>query len=153
MSPYRIVLADDHAMFRQGIKNILEGAEEMEVVGEADDGLKILELLQKVTPDMVILDISMPNIRGLEATKEIKAISSDVKVLILTMHKDKEYVYYAISAGAEGYLLKEDADTELFSAIEKIRKGGHYISPLLSGELTHELIQASHKGLRAWPIP
>ena len=153
MSPYRIVLADDHAMFRQGIKNILEGAEEMEVVGEADDGLKILELLQKVTPDMVILDISMPNIRGLEATKEIKAISSDVKVLILTMHKDKEYVYYAISAGAEGYLLKEDADTELFAAIEKIRKGGHYISPLLSGELTHELIQASHKGLRPCPIP
>ena len=73
-------------------------------------------------------------------------ISPDVKVLILTMHKDKEYVFYAISAGAEGYLLKEDADTELFAAVEKIRQGGHYISPLLSGDLTHELIQASHKG-------
>jgi len=146
VNPYRIILADDHAMFRQGIKNILEGAEEMEVVGEADDGLKLLELLQKVTPDMVILDISMPNLRGLEATREIKIISPDVKVLILTMHKDKEYIYYAIAAGAEGYLLKEDADTELFAAIEKIRQGGHYISPLLSGELTHELIQASQKG-------
>ena len=146
MNPYRIILADDHAMFRQGIKNILEGAEEMEVVGEADDGLKLLELLKKVTPDMVILDISMPNLRGLEATREIKIISPDVKVLILTMHKDKEYVYYAIAAGAEGYLLKEDADTELFAAIEKIRQGGHYISPLLSGELTHELIQTSRNG-------
>jgi len=151
MSPYRIVLADDHVMFRQGIKNILEGAEDLEVVGEAGDGLKLLELLKKVAPDMVILDISMPNLRGLEATKEIKMISPDVKVLILTMHKDKEYVYYAISAGAEGYLLKEDADTELFAAVEKIRQGEHYISPLLSGQLTHELIQASHKGQATSP--
>ena len=151
MSPYRIVLADDHVMFRHGIKNILEGAEGLEVVGEASDGLDLLKILKKAIPDMVILDISMPNLRGLETTKEIKIISSDVKVLILTMHKDKEYVYYAISAGAEGYLLKEDADTELFAAIEKIRKGGHYISPLLSGELTHELIQASRKGQLTLP--
>ena len=146
MGPYRIVLADDHVMFRQGIKKILEGAEGLEVVGEAGDGLKLLERLKKDVPDMVILDISMPNLRGLEATREIKTISSDVKVLILTMHRDKEYVHYAISAGAEGYLLKEDADTELFTAIKMIRQGGHYISPLLSGELTHELIQASQKG-------
>jgi len=146
VNPYRIVLADDHVMFRHGIKSILEGAEGLEVVGEASDGLDLLKILKKAIPDMVILDISMPNLRGLEATKEIKTISSDVKVLILSMHRDKEYVYYAISAGAEGYLLKEDADTELFTAIEKIRQGGHYISPLLSGELTHELIQASQKG-------
>ena len=151
MSLYRIVLADDHVMFRQGIKNILEGADGLEVVGEASDGLELLEILKKATTDMVILDISMPNLRGLEATKEIKTISSGVKVLILTMHRDKEYVYYAISAGAEGYLLKEDADTELFNAIEKIRQGGHYISPLLSGELTHELIQASLKGQLTYP--
>jgi DNA-binding NarL/FixJ family response regulator len=146
VSPYRIVLADDHVMFRQGIKNILKRAKGLEVVGEIGDGLKLLELLKKVTPDMVILDISMPNLRGLEATREIKIISPDVKVLILTMHKDKEYMYNAISSGAEGYLLKEDADTELFAAIEKIRQEGRYISPLLSGELTHELIQSSHKG-------
>ena len=146
MDPYRIVLADDHVMFRLGIKNILEGADGLRVVGEANDGLELLEILKKAPPDMVILDISMPNLRGLEATKEIKTISSGVKVLILTMHKNKEYVYYAISAGAEGYLLKEDADTDLFAAIEKIRMGGHYISPLLSGELTHELIQTSCSG-------
>lgn len=146
MSPYRIVLADDHVMFRQGIKNILEGAEDMEVVGEVGDGLKLLQFFKKVVPDMVILDISMPNLRGLEATREIKMISPDTKVLILTMHKDKEYVYHAISAGAEGYLVKEDADTELFAAVEKIRQGGYYISPLLSGELTHELIHARRNG-------
>jgi DNA-binding NarL/FixJ family response regulator len=151
LSPYRIALADDHVMFRKGIKSIIEGAADLEVIGEAGDGLNLLELLKKVTPDMVILDISMPNLRGLEATREIKMISPGVKVLILTMHKDKEYVYHAISAGAEGYLLKEDADTELFAAIEKIRHGRQYISPLLSGELTHELIQAHHKGRLASP--
>ncbi|MBU0908157.1 MAG: response regulator transcription factor, partial [Proteobacteria bacterium] len=131
MTPYRIVLADDHAMFRQGIKNILETVEDLEVVGEASDGLMLLDLLRQGTPDLVILDISMPHLRGLEATREIKMISADVKVLILTMHKDKDYVYSALSAGAEGYLLKEDADTELFAAIEKIRDNGCYISPLL----------------------
>jgi len=146
VSPYRIVLVDDHAMFRQGIKNILEGADDLEVIGEADDGLKLLELLRQGTPDMVILDISMPKLRGIEAIREIKMISKDVKVLILTMHNDQEYVYSAMSAGAEGYLLKQDADTELFAAIEKIRKKGHYLSPLLSGEVAFELIQASHKG-------
>jgi len=146
VTPYRIVLADDHAMFRQGIKNILETVEDLEVVGEANDGLMLLDLLRQGTPDMVILDISMPHLRGLEATREIKMISAEVKVLILTMHKDKDYVYSALSAGAEGYLLKEDADTELFAAIEKIRNNGCYISPLLAGEFAFDLVQASHKG-------
>ena len=145
MSAYRIVLADDHVMFRKGIKNILERDAGLEVAGEAGDGLELLKFIKNTTPDMVLLDIAMPSLRGLEATREIKMISPEVKVLILTMHRDKEYVYYAIAAGAEGYLLKEDADTELFKAIEKIRSGDYYISPLLSGELTHELIQAHHK--------
>ena len=95
---------------------------------------------------MVILDISMPNLRGLEATREIKRLFPNVKVLILTMHRGKEYVYGAISAGAEGYLLKEDADTELFIAVDKIRQGERYISPILSGELTHELIHIRNEG-------
>ena len=146
MSPYRIILADDHVMFRQGIKNILEKDNGLEVVGEVGDGLRLLELLKKTASDMVILDISMPNLRGLEAIREIKMIFPDVKVLILSMHRDKEYVYSAVSAGAEGYLLKEDADTELFAAIEKIRQKGHYLSPLLFEELTDELFKAHHKG-------
>lgn len=146
MSPYRIVLADDHVLFRQGVKKILEKNKGIEVIGEAGDGLKLLELLKKVPPDMVILDISMPNLRGLEATREIKMILPDVKVLILSMHKDKAYVYSAISAGADGYLLKEYAATELFAAIKEIRQDGHYISPLLFGKLTDELFQAHLSG-------
>lgn len=151
MSSYRIVLADDHVMFRKGIKNLLERDAGLEVAGEVGDGFELLQLIKRETPDMVILDVAMPSLRGLEAAREIKIISPEVKVLILTMHREKEYVYYSISAGAEGYLLKEDADTELFRAIEKIRSGGYYISPLLSGELTYELIQAHHRGRLAQP--
>ena len=151
MNSYRIVLADDHVLFRQGIKNILEESKGLEIVAEAGDGLKLLEVIKEAVPDMVILDISMPNLRGIEATREIKIIAPEIKVLILTMHNDKEYAYHAISAGAEGYLLKEDADTELFAAIEKIRFGGYYISPLLSGEMMQELTQMKYKGQNLSP--
>jgi DNA-binding NarL/FixJ family response regulator len=143
---YRVLLADDHVMFRQGIKRILKDAASLEVVGEVADGLKLLDLVQELLPNMVILDISMPGLRGIEATGEIRTIHPDVEVLILTMHKDKGYLYHALAAGAKGYLLKEDADTELFSAIETIRQGGIYISPLLSLELMDDLAQVCHEG-------
>lgn len=146
MNPYRIVLADDHRMFRLGIRKILEKDKGLAIVGEAADGLKLLELLRTVTPDLIILDVSMPNLRGIEATREVKKILPHVKVLILSMHRDKEYVCSAISAGAEGYLLKEDADTDLFAAIERIRREGHFISPILAGELTFDLLQTHLKG-------
>ena len=146
MKPYRIMLADDHVLFRQGVKTILQSAVDLAVVGEAGDGIQLLELLKKVIADLVILDISMPNLRGVEACREIKSVSPTAKILILTMHREKEYVYHTFSAGAHGYLLKEDADTELFAAIENMKKGKPYISPLLSDELTHEFIQAFRKG-------
>lgn len=140
-NPYRIVLADDHAMFRRGVKRIIQENEELEVIGEAGDGLQLLEIIKKSAPDMVVLDVSMPNLRGLEATREIKMTSPGIKVIILTMHKDKEYLYHALSAGAEGYLLKEDADEELFSAIKTIRQGGTYISPLLAPLLADIILE------------
>ncbi len=141
MAPYRIALADDHVLVRQGLRRILEGMADLEVIGEANDGLELLNLLNQVTPHMVILDIFMPNLRGIEAIHEIKKIHPDVKVLILTMHKDKEYLYLSLSAGAKGYLLKEDADKELFSAIEKVRQGKTYISPYFSEEVVDDLVQ------------
>lgn len=141
MAPYRIVLADDHVLVRQGLRRILEERADLEVVGEASDGLELLSLLDHVTPHMVILDIFMPNLRGIEAIHEIKAAHPDVKVLILTMNKDKEYLYLALSEGAKGYLLKEDADKELFSAIEKVRQDKTYISPYFSEEVVDDLVQ------------
>jgi DNA-binding NarL/FixJ family response regulator len=141
MNSYRVVLADDHPMFRHGIKTIIEKGSDIKVVGETGDGLELLEMIKKLLPDMVILDISMPHLRGIEAAKEVKGFSEKVKVLILTMHKKKEYLYYAISAGADGYILKEEAIMELFSAIKIIRKGGNYISSSFNSELTYDLIR------------
>jgi DNA-binding NarL/FixJ family response regulator len=149
MEPYGIVLADDHVLVRQGLKRIVEESTDLRVVGEANDGLELLKLLNQVTPQMVILDIFMPNLRGIEAIHEIKKIHPEVKVLILTMHKDKEYLYLALSAGAKGYILKEDADKELFSAIEKLRQGKTYISPHFSEEVVDDLVQIGKGGTRA----
>jgi len=148
MSPYSIILADDHVLVRQGLRRILEGIPELEVVGEANDGLELLALLDSLVPDIVILDIFMPNLRGIEAIYEIKKIRPEVKILILTMHKDKEYLYLALSAGAKGYLLKEDADKELFSAIEKVRQGKTYISPHFSEEIVDDLVQVGRGGAK-----
>jgi DNA-binding NarL/FixJ family response regulator len=133
--PYKILLADDHVMFRRGVRSLIQGMKNVEVVGEASDGLELLGLLRDIRVDLVILDISMPKLRGLEATREIKSLDPGVKVLILSMHKEREYLYQALTAGAEGYLLKEDADGELISAIETLRKGGTFISPLLSTQM------------------
>lgn len=148
MVPYRIVLADDHKILRQGLKRIILERDDLVVVGEASDPFDLFGLLRKDLPDMVILDISMPRLRGIEATREVKKIAPKVKVLILTMHKDKDYLYHAISAGAEGYLLKEDADTEIFSAIDAIREGGMYLSPLLARELTGDLFNVCRGNLK-----
>ena len=136
MGGYRIMLADDHPLFRQGLKKIIEGVADLEVAGEAGDGLELLSLLEMESPMMVILDISMPKLRGIEAIREVKKSYPAVKVLVLTMHR--EYLHQALSAGAEGYLLKEDADRELFSAIDKIRQGRSYVSPRLREELAED---------------
>lgn len=131
---YRVILADDHILVRRGIKRILEENAKLEIVGEVGDGLELLNALNKIDVNMIILDVSMPNLRGIEAIPEIRRVRPEAKVLILTMHKDEEYLYQAISAGADGYLLKEDAEKELFSAIESIKNGKIYISPGLADQ-------------------
>jgi DNA-binding NarL/FixJ family response regulator len=133
MSAYRIILADDHALIRQGLGKIIEGVDDLQVVGEAGDGIELLSLLQRLLPDMVIVDLSMPKLRGIDAIREIRKLHARVKILVLTMHK--EYLHQALAAGAEGYLLKEDVDRELFSAIAQIRRGKVHISPRLPREM------------------
>lgn len=131
MALYNVVLADDHTLVRQGIKKILQQDDNMMVVGEAGDGIELLEILQKITPHLVILDISMPRLKGLAAAQQIKQLYPDIKVLILSMHRSKEYLHQALAVGVNGYLLKEDADVALFAAIEMVRQGQTFISPLL----------------------
>jgi DNA-binding NarL/FixJ family response regulator len=129
-----VILADDHVLFRHGLKRILSERDDLEIVGEVGDGLELLALLNKTTPQLVLLDISMPNLRGIEAIPEIRHVRPEVKILVLTMHKDEEYLYQAVSAGADGYLLKEDAERELFSAIDTLQQGKIYISPALAAQ-------------------
>jgi DNA-binding NarL/FixJ family response regulator len=140
------VLADDHVLLRDGIKRIIEESQDLRIVAEASDGFELLRVLKQYDVDMVLLDISMPGLRGIEAAREIKISHPDIKVLILTMHKKKEYVRYAFSAGADGYLLKEATGDELFDAIGAIRNGENYVSNAFSKELTSELIQLYRSG-------
>ncbi len=148
MDAYRIILADDHVIFRQGMKRLIDEVPELSVVGEASDGLKLLSLLEDVAADMVLLDIAMPGMRGIEATREITQRFSHVKVLMLTMHKNKEYLYHAIASGASGYLLKEDSDLELITAIETIQKGDLFISSLFADELGEDFSNISREKIQ-----
>ena len=130
-------------------QNILEKNKEFEVVGEAGDGLELLELLKKVTPDMVILDMSMPELNGMEALAEIHEQYPAIHVLMLTMHTSAQYFFHAISAGAHGYLLKDDSDMELLTAIRAVQQGKTYVTPQLKAEVTDEMTSAfrNHKEL------
>jgi DNA-binding NarL/FixJ family response regulator len=131
MEDYRVILADDHCLIRQGIKKLLSEFPYIEVIGEASDGNELLEMLEKSTPDLVILDISMPHLNGIEAALKIKDNFPQIKILFLTMFGEREYLDKAISMGAEGYLLKSDMAEELENAITTIMRGNHYISPIL----------------------
>lgn len=128
MSPYRIILADDQPEFRQLLKRVLVSNREMQVVGEVDDGHALLSLLHRslVAPDLVIMDVSMPKLPGIAAAREVKGRYPGIKVLILTIHKELRYVNEAFTAGASGYLNKDEAESELLKAIDVIRQGQIY---------------------------
>ncbi len=140
MATYRVVLADDHPLLRSGLKRILAEREDIEVVGEARDGIELIKLLKQVIPNLVILDISMPRLRGLEAISEIRSLRPAQDILILTMHR--EFLHEAMKLGANGYLMKDNALDELFAAIDAIRNGRTYISPLFTAQLESDWVQA-----------
>lgn len=141
-SPLRIVLADDHVLIRHGIKNMLSQEHDLNIVGEAGDGEEMLALLGRTQADLIILDISMPKLSGIEALRLVKAKYPWVKILILTMHKDKDRFYRAMTAGADGYLIKEDSDGELLQAISRVRAGKTYLSPMFSEGLAGDVLSS-----------
>jgi two-component system response regulator DegU len=129
--PYRCCLADDDSIFRNNLKRFLTPGGDFSIVGEAGDGAQLMEFLKinrASLPDMAILDVSMPNVGGIAAAALIKNIYPSMKILIMTIHNEEEYLQKALSIGVDGYVLKEDVGAELFSAISKIREGGVYIS-------------------------
>lgn len=136
----RILLADDHVLIRHGIKNIIKRNEKFQITGEVSNGKELLAFLETQMVDMIILDISMPGVGGMEAVGLVKAKHPEIKVLMLTMHKNKQYFYNAMAAGADGYLMKDDSETELLVAIEKVLSGKNYISPFMAEDFANDVI-------------
>jgi two-component system response regulator NreC len=127
--PVRIVLADDHAMFRAGLAALLESEPRFEVVGEASTGEEAVDLSRALKPDIVVMDLSMPGTNGLEATRRIAALGLDTRVLVLTVHAEEEYLVPVVEAGASGYLTKTSADTDLIEALKVVSRGQVYLPP------------------------
>jgi two-component system, NarL family, response regulator NreC len=128
----RIVLADDHKIVRQGLRSLLESDKNFEVVAEAENGLTAVRLTKELLPDLVIMDVTMPDINGIEATRQIKTSCPNVKVISLSMHSDKRFVMEMLDAGASGYLLKDCALDELANAIKAVISDQVYVSPTLA---------------------
>ncbi|MGW8194394.1 MAG: response regulator [Desulforhopalus sp.] len=137
---FRILLADDHVLIRHGIKNIIKKNDNFQVVGEVGTGEGVLSFLAKSEVDIIILDITMPGIGGMEAVRLVKDKYPSVKILILTMHKNKQLFYNAMSAGADGYLMKDDSDKELIIALTKLLSGKSYISPYMADDFADDVI-------------
>jgi two-component system response regulator NreC len=128
----RLVIADDHAIVRAGLRALIQNDIELELIGEAAGGLEAIELVEKNQPDVLVLDISMPDLDGISVTRMLKSNFPDLRILILTLHEDEALLKEAIKAGASGYILKRAAESELISAVQVILRGDMYVDPLCS---------------------
>ena len=141
MSQVRIFLADDHTVIRAGIRLVLERQPDLHVVGEASDGRETVNAIERLHPDVVVMDISMPNLNGIEATRQILANGVAVSIVVLSMHADEEYVLRALKAGARGYLLKESAEADLIAAVRAVVSGKSFFSPAISRLLVEDYVR------------
>ena len=140
MKPIRALLADDHTLVRAGIRGLLQGLPGVEVVGEAEDGHEALRLAESLRPDVVLLDIGMPGLNGLEVAGRLAALDPSIRVLILSMHTSEEYVLRALRAGCAGYLLKRSAVSELEVAVRAVARGETYLSPAVSKQVVDDYV-------------
>ena len=149
----KILLADDHKIMRAGLRSILEKQPDMEILGEAQNGLVALQLIKELRPDLVIMDISMTDLNGIEATSRILAEIAGLRVLALSMHADREFLIKMLKAGASGYLLKDCASEELIDAVHVIMKNRLYISPAMVDDMGRDYVQmASREDLSAFSV-
>ncbi len=146
MNKIRVFLADDHLILREGIRSLLGKVPDIEVVGEAGNGREAVAKVEQVVPDVVLMDITMPGLNGLEATKQIKQKNLQVKVLILTMHETGQYLSGMLRAGASGYVVKTTATSELISAIRAVHQGDVYLYPTIARMLVEDYLQKVKTG-------
>ena len=146
METLRVLIADDHAVVRAGIRLLLDSQEGIEVVGEAKDGADAVAKTRELAPDVVLMDVAMPGLSGLEATREIRQTNPDTRVLMLTMHDDEEYFFQAVSLGASGYILKEATPEEVVSAIRIVSRGGVAFHPSLGRKLLDDYLHRVQAG-------
>lgn len=144
MSQIRVLLVDDHAVVRAGLHMLLSADSELEIVGEAENGAEALRLVQALNPDVVLMDISMPDMNGIEATRRIKAQSPNVAVLALTMHEDDQYFFEMLAAGASGYVPKRAAPHDLLAAIHAVQRGGVFLFPSVARVLVNDYLQRAN---------
>lgn len=144
----RVLIADDHTMVRQGIRLLLETQADIQVVGEASDGVQVVRLAREYAPDVVLMDIAMPNMDGLEATREILAELRDTHVLALTMHEGDEYFFKILGAGAAGYVLKRAAANDLIDAVRAVARGEVVLNPSVIKKLVTDYVGRTHSGER-----
>ena len=138
MTKLRVMLADDHETVRDGLRLIVEAQDDMEVVGSAGDGLAAVEEAQRLLPDVLVMDVSMPKLNGLKATERLREVCPEVKVLTLSRHADDGYVRELLGAGASGYVLKQSASAELIHAIRAVASGGKYLDPKLAAKVVDD---------------
>jgi two-component system response regulator NreC len=141
MSQIRLILADDHAVVRSGLRMLLEVQPDIEIVGEAESGAEAVEQTRRLKPDIILMDIQMPGLNGIEATKKIKDFAPDTAVLALTMHEDDQYFFEMLHAGASGYVPKRAAPDELLTAIRAVGKGEVYLYPSLATRLVQDYLK------------
>jgi DNA-binding NarL/FixJ family response regulator len=137
----KIMVVDEHKILREGLSTLIAKQPDMEIIGEATDGREALQLLEKLMPDLILMDVTMPNLNGIEATRKIKSKKPDIEVIALSLHSDRRYVLGMIDAGASGYLLKECAFDELVRAINTVMAKKKYLSPGISDILIEEYVK------------
>jgi DNA-binding NarL/FixJ family response regulator len=145
MAKIRVLLVEDHTVVRQGLRRILEIDPQIEIVGEVGDGRAALDIVRRLRPTVAIVDISLPNLNGIEVTRHLAKASPETKVLILSMHTDDGYVRQSLKAGARGYLLKDADDQDLIKAVTALSAGGSYFSPAVSKILLEGYLQEEHE--------
>lgn len=134
----KVFLCDDHTLFRQGVKRLLELEKDIKVIGEANNGKEMMDMLKKASPDVILMDISMPHMDGVAATYKVKKMFPRTSIIILTIHGDESHIFEAVKAGAMGYLLKDISINDLLEAIRRVHKGGALIQPVIAAKLLKE---------------